>query len=114
VAASTYYHTEMIIASVGTTAHWFKVGLASSTAAATSQRRYTAIEILINSTSSTGWVRRDGTAAQSTGVSGNFIIPKGRTGGPNRVLIPYSTKISIKASAQATAHVRGVTRALLD
>jgi hypothetical protein len=111
--ASTYYDREAIIASIGTTAHWFKIG--STGTGTTSQKKWKAIEILINSTGSTGWVRRDGSAASSTGAQGNVIIPKARTNsGPIPKLIPYSTKISIKASAAATAYVRGIPRSLID
>lgn len=112
MASSTYYHPEAIIGSVGTTAHWFKLG--STGSAATRLRRWAAMEILINSTSSTGFVRRDGSAASSTGANGNMIIPKGRTGGLERLVVAYSTKISIKCSAAATAYVRGIPRSLID
>lgn len=103
MAASTYFHREAIIASVGTTAHWFKVG--STGVGGTLRQRYAALEIILNSTTSTGWVNRS-TSASSTGANGNVIVPKGKTG---RV-IPYSTKISIKASAAATVYVRGIPR----
>lgn len=108
MASSTYFDREAITASIGTTAHWFKVG--STGAGTTLPRKWRAIEILINSTSSTGFVRRDGSAASSTGAQGNVIIPKGK----QAITIPYSTKISIKASAAATAYVRGLPRSLID
>lgn len=106
MASSTYFAVEAAIGSVGTTVMWFAVGTTAA-GAARPQKRYDALEVFINSTASTGFVRR-GAAASSTGAQENVIVPKGKTS----VTIAYSTRISIKASAAATAYVRGISRTL--
>jgi hypothetical protein len=106
VAISTSVHHEVAYFTAGTTSHW--VRLARSTANGGQPAVYDAIEVTIASTASTGWVRRDGSTAKAA-TDGNVMLPAGAWS----VRVPYSTKISVLASASAPCCVRGIPRSLL-